>query len=229
MSGLRRVIPKWSMFAVGAVALALPAFATTAQGQFEGTITMHMNSQRGTGQDMLWSIKNDRARMDMSAGKNVMYMLRQGDKATIVMPSQKMYMEQSIPTAITQANRESKVKASDVEATGKKETIAGYECEHFITTDDDGSKYDTCLAKGLGTFMMPSNPLQRGDSGPMGAILRKLDGAVFPLKVQKVGAAAPELEVTKIDKKSLDDSMFGVPSDFRKFDMGALMGRPPAE
>ncbi|HEY4130855.1 MAG TPA: DUF4412 domain-containing protein, partial [Gemmatimonadaceae bacterium] len=210
------------MSAIGAVAFASVAFAPQAQAQFEGTITMHMNSQRGTGEDMVWSIKNNRARMDINSGRAVMYMLRQGDKATIVMPQQKMYVEQSIPATLAQATKNGSVKTGDVEVTGKKETIAGYECEHVITTDEQGGKYDVCLAKGLGTFMMPSNPMGRGasDNGPMAAIMRKLDGATFPLRVQKVGSAAPELEVTKIDKKSLDDSMFSVPTDFKKFDMG---------
>ncbi len=221
-----------SAFGVLAYAsVALVAFAPRAHGQFEGTITMHMNSARG-GQDMLWALKNDRGRMDMTAAGGSMFVLRQGDKTTIVMPAQKMYMEQVIPVNVATNGQTAKVKASDVEFTGKKDMIAGYECEHVITSDEaNGSKYDVCLAKGLGTFMMPSNPMGRGrdDNGPMSAIMKKLDGAVFPLRVQKVGSATPELEVTKIEKKSLDDSMFEVPSGFRKFDMGALMGRPPVE
>jgi hypothetical protein len=206
------------------------AIAGVAQAQFEGTVTMHMNTSRG-GQDMLWSLKNNRGRMDMSAAGGVMYVIRQGDKTTIVMPSQKMYMEQTIPiTPDAARGGKGTGKTPDVEFTGKKETVAGYECEHVIVTAEDGSKFDSCLAKGLGTFMMPTNPMARGrDDSPTGAIMRKLDGAFFPLKVQKVGSAAPELEVTKIEKKSLDDSMFSVPSDFRKLDLGAMMGKPPLE
>jgi hypothetical protein len=215
-----------SMSAIGAFAIA-----GVAQAQFEGTVTMHMNSSRG-GQDMVWSLKNDRGRMDMNAAGGVMYMIRQGDKTTIVMPSQKMYMEQTIPITPDMARGgKSAGKTPDVEFTGKKEMVAGYECEHVITTAEDGSKFDSCLAKGLGTFMMPTNPMARGrgDDSPMGAIMRKLDGAFFPLKLQKVGSATPELEVTKIEKKSLDDAVFSVPSDFKKFDLGALMGRPPLD
>ena len=219
-------MPLWSIAAIGAVSVA---FAPQARAQFEGTITMHMTSQRG-GQDIQWSVKNERARMDMGGAGGAMYMIRQGDKATIVMPTQKMYMEQNIPNAMGEAGKDGKFKPGSIEFTGKKEMIAGYECEHVITTSDDGKKYDVCLAKGLGAFMIPNNPMGRGrggDSGPMAEIMKKLDGAVFPLKVQQVGGTGVELEVTKIEKKSLDESLFSVPSDYKN--LSGMFGRPPGE
>jgi len=32
------------------------------------------------------------------------------------------------------------------------------------------------------------------------------------------------MEVTKIDEKSLSDSLFEVPSDYKKMDVGGMMG-----
>ena len=221
MSGITARLPLLSLAAVAVVAGA--ARAQT----FEGSVTMHLNSARG-GSDMLWSMKGDRGRMDMNGGGNPIYMIRQGDKMTIVIPAQRMYIEQAIPEGMKNpAARGGRGTPTDVQFTGKKETIAGYECEHVIVTSNDG-QYDSCIAKGLGTFMMPSNPMSRGggDDSPATAALRKLGGDVFPLKVQKVGGPV-DLEVTKIEKKSLDDSMFSPPSDYRKLDVGGLFGRPP--
>jgi hypothetical protein len=139
-----------------------------------------------------------------------------------------MYMEQTVPVSmIVPGGAGADVKKANVNLTGRKETIAGYECEHAIITSDDG-QYDVCLAKGLGTFMAPSNPMggRGADNSPASAVLQKLGGDVFPLKVQKVGGDVA-LEVTKIEKKPLNDSMFSVPPDYRKLDIGALMGHPP--
>lgn len=206
----------------------LVASANVARAQFEGSVTIRTSAERGNPGEMVWSVKGDRARMDVSSAGGAMYMIREGDKMTMVMPAQHMYMEQTMPARVAEEAR-AKIDKADVQFTGRKETIAGHECEHVIvTSDEDKSKEDVCLAKGLGTFMMPSNPMGRGrgaQDSPMAALMRKLDGAVFPLKVQKVGGPV-ELEVTKIDKKSLDDSMFAVPADYRKFDMGAMMRRP---
>jgi len=227
MSELTRRIPLLS-FAAAALVVAT---APRARAQFEGTVTMRMTTPEGKASDMAYSVKGDRVRMDMSAmGANV-FMLRDGDKMSIVMPAQRMYLDQSITAAARSAGAgKTPVKPQDITMTGRKETIAGYECEHATITGDDG-KYDVCLAKGLGTFFMPNNPLAgRGGSsgGPGSAVLAKLGGEVFPLKVQKVGDANPILEVTKIDKKPLDAAMFTVPSDYRKMDFGAMMGgRPP--
>jgi len=208
---------------------AVSASAGVARAQFEGTITMRVNAERGNPSDMVWSVKGNRARMDVSSAGGAMYMIREGDKTTMVMPAQHMYMDQTMTATVSQEVR-AKMDKADVQFTGRKETIAGYECEHVIVTgDEDKSKEDVCLAKGLGTFMMPANPMGRGrgaQDSPMAGLMRKLDGAVFPLKVQKVGGPV-ELEVTRIEKKSLDNSMFTVPSDYRKFDMGAMMRRPP--
>jgi hypothetical protein len=207
---------------VGMLALlAVPL--TAARAQFEGTITLRMSSTSG-GSDMQYSVKGDRMRIDIGTKELTMYILAENGKATMVMPTQKMYFEPPIPADPSQAKGASKVTTK---ATGRTEIIAGYKCEHFTISGGDQGQYDACLSKELGTFMQPMNPMAgRGAADASSDILAHLGGNAFPLKVQKVGGATT-LEVTKIEKKPLDASMFTVPSGFQKLDIGAMRGRPP--
>ena len=213
-------------FAVGAL-LCAPA-ALFAQ-KFEGAITIAMTSQQGR-MEMTYLVKGDQARVDMPArGGMSGYMIHDGGKKTnlMVMPEQRMYMDMAAMQGMPGMAPPAPSKAPDIKATGRKETIAGYECEHIIVTGDDG-QFDVCAAKGLGSFMraQPPGGRGRGAGGPPPG-LDRLGADFFPLKVQKVGGEA-SLEVTKIDKKSLDASMFAIPDGFQKMDMGSMMRRPPA-
>jgi hypothetical protein len=202
--------------------VALPA---VAQAQFEGTISMHIASVSG-GSNMDYSVKGDRVRMDIATAQMAMYMLANNGAMTVVMPTQKMYLEQPIPSVMDQGNAASKVT---VKATGRMETIAGYKCEHYTITDAKEGGYDACLSKELGTFMAPMSPggRGRGAADASSDVLAHLGGNAFPLKVQKIGGATT-LEVTKIEKKPLSESLFTVPSGFTKLDVGAMKGvRPP--
>lgn len=217
--------------ALSLAALALPV-ALQAQGKFEGTVTMQMTAGGGNTVEMLYSVKGDRIRTDLTSGQAMqMYFIREGDKNDIVMPAQKMYMEQSISASMAAVQkmqgRSPATTTAKVTRTGKKETIAGYECEHVVMSDQaGGGDVDACLAQGLGTFMAAGNPMGgrgRASADPMSSLA---NAAGFPLKVQKVGGETVLL-VTKIEKKPLDDGLFAIPSDYKKMDMGGMMGRPP--
>jgi len=207
----------------------LPA-AAVAQSQFEGVITMRMTTGQGP-MDMAYSVKGDRFRMDMTGmGGMAVYTIHDAstNTNTMVLPARKMYMETS--GAQGMASPEGKGKAPTIKMTGKTETIAGLQCEHMIVSSDDGVDYDVCAAKGLGTYFIGGNPMgMRGGRGapPAAEAWQHLGTNTFPLKVQRVGGDV-SMEVTKIEKKSLDDDLFKVPSDFQKFDMGGMgRGRPP--
>jgi hypothetical protein len=155
-----------------------------------------------------------------------MAMLHDATKGTtyMVMPAQKMYMDMTNAADRAAPSVERKAAAASIKMTGKKETIAGVECEHVLITGDDG-EHDACIAKGMGTFTMMSNPMGGRGAAPPGWA-EKLGKDAFPLKVQKVGGEL-DFEVTKIERKSLDASLFTVPGDFQKLDMGGRFGRPP--
>jgi Domain of unknown function (DUF4412) len=124
-----------------------------------------------------------------------------------------------------------------VTSTGKTETIAGINCEHWLLDD----KMDVCMAKGMGYF----------GGGGSGGILDKLknltmrekikaqldanpelakfaEGGAFPLKMAQIenGQSKTIMEVTSVERKSLDDSLFTVPADYKKTEIPGIPGIP---
>lgn len=209
-------------FAIAALLVAIaaiPAIAS-AQGTFEGSITFRVSGGRGGEESMVYSVKGDNVRMDMSAGMGMsMYTLYDGDKKSVsmVIPMRQMYMEYSMDNAKMPTGTAD--KKTEITWTGKKETVAGYECEHATITNDDGSQTDVCLAKDLGTFVqMGGGGMRgRGRGGPMGSGWEGHIGSTFPLKVERNGQLV--MEATKIEKKTLDASMFAIPEGYHKMSM----------
>jgi len=113
-----------------------------------------------------------------------------------------------------------------VTSTGETETIAGFTCRHWLIGDKD-----VCVAKGLGYFGeggsggfldRVQNPAMREkykaqlDANPEFA--KFAEGGAFPLKITVIENGQPRviMEVTRIERKSLDDSLFTVPADYKK-------------
>ncbi len=206
------------MLAAGAAAIvvAVPALAV-AQSTFEGVITFQMNVGQAGPSIMQYSVKGPNVRMDMAApGTNIFTLFNSTTKIIqIVIPMQQMYMERTVePEAIADSASRGTRK---IVWTGRKETVAGYECEHAMVPEDDGTSTDVCLAKGLGAFVQ-MNGLGRGRGGPQRGGWEGYVGNDFPLKVQQGGRTM--MEATKIEKKTLDASMFTIPDGYRKMSMG---------
>ena len=211
------------------IALAALPLAVRAQGAFEGVVTFQMQAGRGGMQTMQYAIKNGKVRMDIDAGAMQMFTLMNPAAKTVdmVIPMRQVYMEQTMGDDMMADSAAMKTK---INWTGKKETIAGCECEDATVTNDAGETVDVCLAKGLGRFMSMRSGgmgrgMGRGREMAMGGGWEDHIGEMFPLKVSRGGQV--QLEATKIEKKSLDDSMFSIPDGYQKMSMpmGDRMGR----
>ena len=129
-------------------------------------------------------------------------------------------------------------------ATGKTETIAGYTCEHWLMGEEQD--VDMCVAKGLGYFGMGGqssggmgswknlvfSPKMLAEAAAHPEWVKFLNGGAFPLKlsVMQDGKATMTMEATRIEKKSLDDSLFVIPTDYKAINMPNLptMPSPPS-
>jgi hypothetical protein len=114
-----------------------------------------------------------------------------------------------------------------VEKTGKKDVVAGYTCEVWKITQNDGRKAEVCAAEGI-TW------IDLGDMGwstpdiTLAAVASEANR--FPLRIVSFdakGAEETRLEATKVEKKKLDDARFVVPPDYRVMDMSGLFGNIP--
>ncbi len=208
-----------SLLVAGAVAAA--PYAAAAQNPFEGVVTFQMTMGQMGNQSMQYSTKGGKVRWDISTpGGDMFILLNDGGKTMdMVMPARGIYMERSAGDVPAMAD--SAAANAKLTWTGKKETIAGYECEHATLTDPNGVPTDLCLAKGLGAFVgMGGSAGGRGGMG-MGGDWQGHLGQMFPLKVERAGQV--EMQATKVEKQPLDDSLFTVPNGLQKMNMP--MGR----
>ncbi len=115
--------------------------------------------------------------------------------------------------------------------TGKIDTVAGYSCEIWSIESGDAKekgKAEVCIAEqGVSWFHIPMT----GVPAEYSFMSEMLDGKHFPLRMVMFDTANVEegrVEVTKIDKKSLDASVFIPPPTYQQMDMaqavGAMMG-----
>jgi hypothetical protein len=102
---------------------------------------------------------------------------------------------------------------ASVDKTGKHETVAGMDCEDWTAKDPSGKRSEVCIAQGLVAFDFSA--LKGGGTSTLGKELR--EKKLFPLRSVEYDAAGKELsrmEVTKVEKKSLEDSEFEIPKDY---------------
>ena len=191
----------------------LPAAALSAQ-EFEGAITVRVAAGARNGQpapDLEYLARGGKLRVNVRSpmGSVAMIAVPAEKKLYTLMDAQSVYMEQPLALDVRGGANE---PAPTITRTGRKETIAGHECEHILIAAQGGSM-DVCMARGLGPFVMA------GLSASMPAWQRALtaDGG-FPLKVSRADGTT-QLEVTKIERKKLNDAMFTVPDNYQKMDM----------
>jgi hypothetical protein len=222
-------------------------------GAFEGEITSKTFIGDQT-METRYAIKGERNRIEANfpqggaqAGlmqTSVTLMDLSSRSTTMLFPKTKTYMTMNwgdMAEDITKgAAKDSPIDFPKVTSTGKTETVAGLPCEHWLI----GDKTDVCMAKGLGYF----------GGGGSGGILDKLknltlrdkikaqldanpefskfvEGGAFPLKMANIENGQPKtiMEVTAVERKSLDDSLFTVPADYKKTEIPGSLGIPGAK
>jgi len=220
----------------------------SSSGPFEGMITAKLvPGERGM--EVKYAIKGPRMRVETQlaqggAAMGIVLMDSSAGTQNMLMPQTKTYMPMNLKDGKFKemADKAAKISgeenASDlykVTTTGQTETIAGYTCQHWLM----GSKQQTdmCLAKGLGqsgSFLDQIKALGLDEkvkaqiqANP--EFLKFVEGGAFPLKMSQVenGQSKTIMEVTSVERKPLDDSLFSVPADYKKMDVpGFPAGKP---
>ncbi|MGH9754176.1 MAG: DUF4412 domain-containing protein [Blastocatellia bacterium] len=221
--------------------------SSSGGGDFEGEITAKMFTDAQP-MEIRYATKGSRMRaqmqlstsgpqmdailMDFSSGTQTM--LFSQNKTYVTMNLSEMAGEMT-----KEAGKDSSGDFPKVTPTGKTETIAGLTCQHWLIGDKQDT--DVCMAKGLGYFA--------GGGGGGGGILDQLknlalrekikaqldanpefakfvEGGAFPLKVAHIenGQSKTILEVTSVERKSLDDSLFTVPAGYKKMEFPGMPG-----
>ena len=208
--------------------------AALLAGGFEGTVRLSMKSPKQDQPTYIdYSMKEGFLRMDIAvtdgreAGKTItsIWDLNKHEMA-MLMPEQKMYMVMKAPDIAAAAQQAS--PNVQVEKTGETEKILGYTATKYIIKDNDHHQTsEVWAAEGLGTFMMGrSSPM--GRNGGLSPVEKELiSRGFFPLRLINRDASGTEtfrMEAVSVDKKSLSDGFFAPPADYRRFDMGGMLG-----
>jgi len=199
--------------------------AVSAADTFEGRVHMEVTSGKKDAQAIDYAIKEGKMRCDIPAsssrsggGMGGMIFDFQNQEMIILMEhgGQKNFMRrpfgQMIAAASAHAQAEHHSTAAPV-ATGRTEMIAGYLATEYKFTGQNGDTHELWLAKGLGTFMFPAAQGPMGGHGapsPEWAQAAR-EGGLFPLRVVTRDASGSEkgrMEVTRIEKTALPDSLF---------------------
>jgi hypothetical protein len=209
-----------------------------AQTPFEGVVTMQVTMPGTAPLENVMSVKGTRGRSDMTMNGMQAYTIMDFDKGSVfvVLPAQRMYMNASEAATKTLADTGA-VPDVSFKPTGKKGTFAGVSCDYYLIQFQAEMDADACIAKGLGTFFGLGGPGARGNSAAgtqkaMRQLAKQFKDGAFVLKMDMRQNGQPRLtmEVTKLEKKRVDDSIFVLPEGFQ--DMSAMMkgmpgARPP--
>jgi hypothetical protein len=207
-------------------------------GAFEGVVVYKMI---GTGENMEMTqmYKGTKSRTELSSKGQSGAMIMDaatGTMTTLIAP-QKMYMVmdfrkmgealQGLTGGRGDAGKAAAGQAPSIKATGRTEMVAGYTCEWYVMGEKGES--EVCAAKGIGIFMFGQSPMGRGSSsmgslaalGSNAELMKTFKDGFFPLKMAQVkgGKTQVVMEATKVEKKSLDASLFVPPPDYTEMKM----------
>lgn len=212
---------KLSLFVL---ALSITCFigmpTTTTAQDFEGVIYFEMAdlAKQGMG-EVPYMVKGNKGRMELShqGQKNAMLMLPGESKMVIIIEQMNGYIEMDLNDDNTEMDNASE---ADMTNTGEIKTIAGKTCEVWKMESKDGT-FETCMAKGMGTFMMPQNQMQQRDAPAW--VKKFAEEGSMPLEIIEIknGNRNVQMKATKIEEKSLSDDLFRVPEGYR--DMSGMM------
>lgn len=211
------------------ITLAIAPFtaASLAAQDFEGVITMRTNMRMPDGSpspEIEYMTRSGKMRLNLRTPMGSMGIIASPaeQKMFMLLDAQRMYTEQPLALGAMQARAgTAPPKAPVITRTGKKETVAGYECEHLLI-EGNPRETDVCVARSLGPYVSPT----LGTQMPAWQRALAADGA-FPLKVTGPDGTV-QLEVTKIEKRKLSPSLFDVPDDYTKMQLPAGR-RPPGD
>jgi hypothetical protein len=204
---------RFSLFLAAALGLAAPAFA---QGSFEGAVTYQMVGKT----TMVYHVKGTKIRMDFSGGEGmeaqpaVIYDWTSRMLTAIVVAA-RMYVVTSMDSIATSSLDVSK---PTLKATGAHGMVAGVPCDEYLVSTKDHQE-TVCAAHGMGNFHLPKQ------GAGMGFETLTLPNGFFPLKVTSIKAGQPtdEMVATKVERSTVDPSLFTVPADYKQLDAKAVI------
>lgn len=194
---------------------------------FEGEIVMKITDKdQDTPQIVDYYCKGSKIRFEAKGQEGMggaMVLDTKSYDALILMPAQKMYMSYNYKSALggVRDTINKAMEKGDVKMTGETKDFNGYKCEKWTFTDDDGTTGEAWMTKGIRNFFFFSNPMGGNDNQPEWQKKLTNEG-YFPMMVttkNSDGEVESTMEVTSIESRALDESLFTAPAGYKKMDM----------
>lgn len=228
---------------------ATSAQTMAAQTGFNGIITFTSYEGGGKQSTFVQTSKGRKVRLDGFAGDQGA-MIIDGDAKVmmIVEPKKKQYvtmteedMKQAAALTAPMAEKMKSMNKTETDPgkyhfsnTGETELVAGVPCEVWrgVYTSEDGKEEgEACLAVGVGFALAEltfTNPMMhQGQTGwdQFQQYRQLVGGNKGILKVNKIegGKTVPQLEATKIERKTVGDDAFKPPAGYTEIKMGDMM------
>lgn len=194
------------------------ALSFLSGGPFEGDVTMSLTQGDKAPETIVYSVKGTKMRFDVpahGAGAGSYAIFDSATKKmTTVTDAKKMASVMDLGSADKLGAAVAGTKPK-VEKTGKEDVVAGYKCDVWKITEDNGNSGEACMASGIA---FPA-------AGPQTSWAAEM-GNAFPLRMSmndKAGKPVTKMEVTKIEKKKLDDKTFEVPAGYHTMDLTGML------
>jgi Domain of unknown function (DUF4412) len=213
------------------LSMLVPALAAAplAAQTFEGVVTVNMPIAGGALGPAKYHVKGtkiaiitttDASMGPMFGGKEVRNVIDNTSHTMTMLIPMEMAGMKGVKMVIDMNKAAANAKPVEVKSLGTTETIAGYKCENFSSTE--GKNVTTmCISSQLGTFAMPGSMGGRGNaSASWVTALASHPG--FPLRVTGPDGKLM-FEAVSVEKTSVPDSMFVIPEGYN--DMSGMVGR----
>jgi len=194
---------------------------------FEGIIYYEIPemTKQGMG-NMPYMVKDNKVRMEFGEGnqKGALLLLPEESQMTFILDAMQGYMTMDLDEQYQKTDDSG--QTPEVTKTGVTKTIAGKTCEVWNIKTEENT-VEACLAKGMGSFMMPKTPMARSNSPKWAQEL--MEGNSMPLEVIEIknGKKTVQMRATKIEEKSLSADLFEIPKGYNNMSgmMKQMMNR----
>lgn len=196
------------------------ALSFVSTSPFEGEITMNVSDTGKPPHTIVYDVKGTKMRFDAPSdaareGGGYMIFDSAAKKMTTVTDAKKMAFTIDMNKAPSADPTAASAKKPMIDKTGKTDTVAGYSCEIW-NVSEDADKAEVCVAKGIAFPMMGRHATgwqsELNDAFPLRAITK-----------DATGTEKARMEVTKIEKKTIDDARFEVPAGYNTMSMDDMM------
>lgn len=199
-----------------------------AQKSFEGIADIKYTGDRGdntikyfTKSGMIRIEMGENAKVDNRSPKTGTLIVKD-KKLFMLMPERKTYVERPLDISSHLKKFEKKDNpGQNLTKTGQTKDILGHKAEQWTMKNDKG-EVEVWSTNELGNFAMVKELGGLGSQDMPQWQQELLSKGFFPLLVIQHGTDGKEinrLEVTNIDKKTLDNSLFEVPAGYQRLDM----------